>query len=267
MFQSLFLWNSLNGCGTPWRRRSAHGVSILVFVEFAQRRESRTRPSRWKSWRFNPCFCGIRSTADRGERAARVSGGFQSLFLWNSLNGFCEPAPTPTAYPTRFNPCFCGIRSTASLHAGSSKPCIGFNPCFCGIRSTATSPSRIERTPEAGFNPCFCGIRSTARFIPLCRSGASSSFNPCFCGIRSTASLSANGAVNANWVSILVFVEFAQRQTADLGPRTRSRFQSLFLWNSLNGGMLRECRSARDRVSILVFVEFAQRQTRPAPVS
>ena len=65
-------------------------------------------------------------------------------------------------------------------------------------------------------------------------------------------------------VSILVFVEFAQRRCASqhCGSGVRTGFQSLFLWNSLNGeGAPPQCarRPSVRRVSILVFVEFAQR--------
>ena len=57
----MFLWNSLNGC------------DALTLVDRAG---------------FNPCFCGIRSTATDHANAGLDRGfWFQSLFLWNSLNG------------------------------------------------------------------------------------------------------------------------------------------------------------------------------------
>ena len=220
---------------------------------------------------FNPCFCGIRSTAAAAAAQASRDARFQSLFLWNSLNGI--PPAIPRRPGFRFQSLFLWNSLNGSAISAVPWPASkrfqslflwnslngrrggtraswprGFNPCFCGIRSTAQPgdevPERRGRQPDVsilvfvefaqrrprrssdtsparkGFNPCFCGIRSTAR-----RAGApwatSSRFNPCFCGIRSTA-ISLPTSLMA-----------------------RYGFQSLFLWNSLNGAAWTDLRSSQ----------------------
>ena len=98
---------------------------------------------------------------------------FQSLFLWNSLNG---------------------VRDGRAMHR---QPEQGFNPCFCGIRSTAATGRPAPWATSSRFNPCFCGIRSTAISLPT----------------------SLMAAVHG--------------------------FQSLFLWNSLNGAAWTDPRSSQ----------------------
>ena len=213
-FQSLFLWNSLNGLVAELVAVTVYEVSILVFVEFAQRpiaaattgvltsevsilvfvEFAQRRPGAIKLVRSVTVsilvFVEFAQRRPRRRSGRVVADGFQSLFLWNSLNGQCVE--------------------------GSGRPASGFNPCFCGIRSSAWHESVMPR-------------------------GRDWSFNPCFCGIRSTAVARTRHVARPRRVSILVFVEFAQRPARSSGSldERQRRFQSLFLWISLNGSTTR----------------------------
>ena len=212
-------------------------VSILVFVEFAQRRRS-SAPARVRHCDgFNPCFCGIRSTALRrlldllqpievsilvfvefAQRLAgvrlvrRVTWMFQSLFLWNSLNGEIVAA-------TDRRPGSVSILVFVEFaqRRGSD-----------GLKAAAASGVSILVFVEFAHRPQVAHHDDSAE---------RSCFNPCFCGIRSTAATPSCAKLLCLDVSILVFVEFAQRR-----PGTTRR-------PCLESG-----------VSILVFVEFAQRR-------
>ena len=144
MFQSLFLWNSLNGRAAHPVLAGAHGES------------------------FNPCFCGIRSTAELERRRRRGSKiELQSLFLWNSLNGL-RPAV-----------------AVAKMPAGRFQSLFLWN-------SLNGPPSGGASTGQSGG----CIFLSILVFVESLNS-------------RGTAGEDGGSTVEA--VSILVFVEFARR--------------------------------------------------------
>ena len=169
VFQSLFLWNSLNGCDRPPRpppppapvsilvfvefaqrldlppgskgddievsilvfvefaqrrldghrrpdqaQRAAPGVSILVFVEFAQRRMSPRTPMPVTHDVSILVFVEFAQRQKGVIKSPKRVLMFQSLFLWNSLNGRGLSRGRASTITACFNPCFCGIRSTAA---------------------------------------------------------------------------------------------------------------------------------------------------------
>ena len=260
-FQSLFLWNSLNGPASADAPSPSASVSILVFVEFAQRPGSRYAPS---------------------DRSHEVSILVFVEFAQRPL----EPLARRIDLHRGFNPCFCGIRSTAPARVRGDRPChAGFNPCFCGIRSTArTSASRSQSTRrvsilvfvefaqrrqighpvgDLGSVSILVFVEFAQRLRDQTRTAEPVSI---LVFVEFAQRPRARRPLHAE-VSILVFVEFAQRRAvgrravirisqcfnpcfcgirstaiADRGQRTPgSRFQSLFLWNSLNGAAYRPC--------------------------
>ena len=157
---------------------------------------------------------------------------FQSLFLWNSLNG---DRRRPRGCRRSFNPCFCGIRSAAAAHRRCGSTSRGFNPCFCGIRSAAgqrTQPPDMSR-----FQSLFLW-NSLSGVIAAGVAGDEFGFQSLFLWN------SLNGGLARRYMHA-------------------GEFQSLFLWNSLNGNVPAGHVCRPSRVSILVFVEFAQRRGPP----
>ena len=287
MFQSLFLWNSLNGptprrrsrprkpcfnpcfCGirsTATRRGRAvtarEPVSILVFVEFAQRQRPTVRRTRPARTCFNPCFCGIRSTARCA--LARIEAAideFQSLFLWNSLNGD-GAGWQPAGRLQCFNPCFCGIRSTARRRwhwpvAGrrdvSILVFVEFAQRRCAMAPMTVAWRRVSilvfvefaqrRSDRRRRTGSTIGV-SILVFVEFAQRPRPR--RPRRCAMRVVSILvfvefaqrhaAIAAGVGPSQVSILVFVEFAQRRGSPTAlPCRPSMFQSLFLWNSLNG--------------------------------
>ena len=135
VFQSLFLWNSLNGMASGGHLTSRTRVSILVFVEFAQRPrhgprrgiepgvsilvfvEFAQRPVRKAIYfsgailhfRFQSLFLSKSlNGVPRGYRGApaRTKFAFQSLFLWNSLNGRSSARQPDESLTQRFQSLF-----------------------------------------------------------------------------------------------------------------------------------------------------------------
>ena len=183
---------------------------------------------------FNPCFCGIRSTASLGRCHRLARYRFQSLFLWNSLNGSASIAPSLSRHFSWFQSLFLWN----SLN-GITRLITPFWPSQFQSLFLWNSLNGFEIVKGYAL-PHGVSILVFVEFarrppVPPSLSSVSFSFNPCFCGIRSTARCIVERRSQAK------------------------RFQSLFLWNSLNGAASLFIQTSPS-VSILVFVEFAQRR-------
>ncbi len=84
-FQSLFYWTSFKNNATFHFSLFPSLVSILVLLDFIQKRGELTEREKAIAASFNPCFIGLHSKTARVFLSFLSQILFQSLFYWTSF--------------------------------------------------------------------------------------------------------------------------------------------------------------------------------------